>query len=55
MISYYELSRDGHYYASPVDEPQHIDPGDADRQGRCAHQDDADKCLRIDAERGQLV
>ena len=44
MITYYELTRDGHYYPSPVDEPNHLDPGDVDQKNRCAHQDDASTC-----------
>src|SRR5689334_18305852 len=44
MISHYELNRDGHYYPSTVDEPEHLDPGDVDAAGRCAHQADAKTC-----------
>jgi hypothetical protein len=37
MLTHYEGRFEGHAYYSPVDDPDHLDPGDVDQFGRCMH------------------
>jgi hypothetical protein len=37
MLTHYEFRLEGHAYYSPVDEPEHLDPGDIDKRGFCVH------------------
>jgi hypothetical protein len=48
MITHYELTPAVHYYPSPVDEPEHLDPGDIDRNGLCCHGvTDCEECGKV--------